>query len=49
MHRILCVNDVPSEVLVLPNSPHEGSTYGPPSGRLAHDQALVEWMSRWLK
>ena len=49
MHRILCVNDVPSEVLVLPNSPHEGSTYGPPSGRLAHDQALVEWMTRWLK
>ena len=49
MHRILCVNDVPSEVLVLPNSPHEGSTYGPPSGRLAHDQALVEWMRRWLK
>ena len=48
MHRVLCVNDVASEVLVLPNSSHEGSTYGPPSGRLAHDQALVEWMSRWL-
>ncbi len=49
MHRALCVRGTTSEVLVLPHSSHEGSTYGPPSGRLAHDEALVEWMTRWLK
>lgn len=49
MHRALSVSGTTSEVLVLPLSSHEGSTYGPPSGRLAHDQALVEWMTRWLK
>lgn len=49
MHRALCVRGTTSEVLVLPESPHEGSTYGPPRGRLAHDEALVEWMTRWLK
>ena len=49
MHRALCVRGTTSEVLVLPHSSHEGSTYGPPSGRLAHDDALVEWMTRWLK
>jgi dipeptidyl aminopeptidase/acylaminoacyl peptidase len=48
MHRALCVKGTTSEVLVLPQSPHEGSTYGPPSGRLAHDNALVDWMTRWL-
>ena len=49
MHRALCVRGTISEVLVLPHSSHEGSTYGPPRGRLAHDNALVEWMTRWLK
>ena len=49
MHRVLCVRGTTSEVLVLPHSSHEGSTYGPPSGRLAHDDALVGWMTRWLK
>ena len=49
MHRALCVRGTTSEVLVLPHSSHEGSTYGPPSGRLAHDDALVDWMTRWLK
>lgn len=48
MHRVLCAAGTPSEVLVLPGSSHEGSTYGPPAGRLAHDHALVEWMARWL-
>jgi len=49
MHRVLCRKGTTSEVLVLPHSSHEGSTYGPPSGRLAHDDALVEWMTRWLQ
>jgi len=48
MHRVLCGVGTPSEVLTLPGSPHEGSTYGPPMGRLAHDEALVEWMTRWV-
>lgn len=48
MHRVLCSVGTPSEVLVLPDSSHEGSTYGPPAGRFAHDAALVEWMIRWL-
>ena len=49
MHRVLCDVGTPSEVLVLPGASHEGSTYGPPAGRLAHDEALAEWMSRWLE
>jgi len=48
MHRVLCDVGTTSEMLVLPNSSHEGSTYGPIAGRLAHDDALVEWMTRWL-
>ncbi|HQZ34807.1 MAG TPA: S9 family peptidase [Ilumatobacteraceae bacterium] len=48
MHRVLCGVGTPSEVLTLPGSSHEGSTYGPPAGRLAHNEALVEWMTRWV-
>lgn len=48
MHRMLHLAGTPSEVLVLPDSSHEGSTYGPPLGRIAADEALVEWMTRWL-
>ena len=48
MHRVLCHVGTPSEVLVLPNCSHEGTTYGPPVSRRAHDSALVEWMTRWL-
>ncbi len=49
MHRVLCEVGTPSEVLVLPGSSHEGSTYGPPAARIAHDEALVGWMQEWLK
>jgi len=48
MHRVLRLHDVPSEVMVLPDCSHEGSTYGPPVARRAADAALVEWMTRWL-
>lgn len=48
MHRVLCDVGTPSEVLVLPGCSHEGATYGPIPCRLAHDEALVEWMTRWL-
>ena len=48
MHRVLLDAGTTSEMLVLPRSSHEGSTYGPVAGRIAHDDALVEWMTRWL-
>lgn len=48
MHRVLHALGRTSEVLVLPGASHEGSTFGPPAGRLAHDAALVDWMRRWL-
>jgi dipeptidyl aminopeptidase/acylaminoacyl peptidase len=48
MHRVLHLNGVPSEVMVLPGCSHEGSTYGPPIARREADAALVEWFTRWL-
>lgn len=48
MHRLVHRTGTPTEVLVLPRSTHEGSTYGPIPGRLAHDAALVDWMTRHL-
>jgi len=48
MHRAVLRAGTPSEVLVLPASSHEGTTYGPPAARRAHDDALVEWMTRWV-
>jgi dipeptidyl aminopeptidase/acylaminoacyl peptidase len=48
LHRALHAHGVPSEILVLPGEAHEGTTYGSPAARLAHDDALVEWMERWL-
>jgi len=48
MHRVLRLNGVPSEVMVLPDCSHEGTTYGPPVARRAADAAVVEWMTRWL-
>ncbi len=48
MHRVLCSVGTPSEVMVLPGSSHEGSTYGPPAARLAQNAAMVGWLQRWL-
>lgn len=48
LHRTLRALGRTSEVLMLPGAAHEGSTYGPPAVRFAHDAALVEWMQRWL-
>lgn len=48
MHRVLHLQSVPSEMLVLPECSHEGSTYGPPVARRAADAAVVEWFQRWL-
>lgn len=38
----------PVEMLRLPNSPHAGAIYGPPPIRRAQNEALIEWMDRWL-
>jgi len=48
MHRVLRLNGVPSEVMVLPDCSHEGTTFGPPVARRAADAALVDWFTRWL-
>ena len=48
LHRVLRALGATSEVLVLPEASHEGSTSGPIPARLAHDAALVEWMDRWI-
>jgi dipeptidyl aminopeptidase/acylaminoacyl peptidase len=49
MHRALRSLGRTSEVLILPDSDHAGSVYGPVPGRLAHDDAIVEWFDRWLR
>ena len=49
LHRTLRALGRTSEIVVLPGCSHEGSTYGPPIARLAHDEALVDWMVRWLR
>jgi dipeptidyl aminopeptidase/acylaminoacyl peptidase len=48
LHRTLHALGRTSEILMLPDCSHEGSTYGPPIARLAHDEALVDWLTRWL-
>jgi len=48
LHTALHAHGNPSEMLMLPGADHNGSACGPPAGRIAHDEALVEWMTRWL-
>lgn len=48
MHRVLHHVGTPSEVLMLPDSSHEGTTYGPVPARLAANEAMVEWLTRWV-
>lgn len=48
LHSVLRSLGRTSEVLMLPNSFHAGSMLGAPAVRLAQDEALVEWMERWL-
>lgn len=47
--RVLKSNDVPTEMLRLPNSAHNGSATGPVAARLAQNAALVEWFARYLR
>jgi dipeptidyl aminopeptidase/acylaminoacyl peptidase len=48
LHSVLRSLGRTSELLMLPDSFHAGSMLGAPAVRLAQDEALVEWMQRWL-
>jgi dipeptidyl aminopeptidase/acylaminoacyl peptidase len=48
-HRVLKTNGVPTEIVRLPNSSHTGSWGGPVPGRIAQNEALVDWFVRYLK
>jgi dipeptidyl aminopeptidase/acylaminoacyl peptidase len=39
----------PAEMLLIPEADHVGTVFGPTPMRRLQDEALVEWMSRWLR
>jgi dipeptidyl aminopeptidase/acylaminoacyl peptidase len=45
---VLRVNGVPAEMLRFPGTPHAGSVFGPIGHRRAQNEALVEWMNRYV-
>jgi dipeptidyl aminopeptidase/acylaminoacyl peptidase len=45
---VLRVNGVPAEMLRFPNTPHGGSILGPISHRRAQNEALLDWMNRYV-
>ena len=45
---VLRVNGVPAEMLRFPNTPHVGSIVGPIGHRRAENEALLDWMNRWV-
>jgi dipeptidyl aminopeptidase/acylaminoacyl peptidase len=45
---VLRVNGVPAEMLRFPNTPHAGSVIGPIGHRRAQNEALVDWMNRYV-
>ncbi len=47
-YAVLKANDCIVEMLRLPNSPHVGSIAGPPVLRRAQNEALLEWMNRYV-
>ena len=47
-YRVLKSRGVPTAMLRLPGSSHGGTHTGPVPARIAQDQALVEWFSRYL-
>ena len=48
MYTILKANGCIAEMLRLPNSPHAGSIIGPVELRQAQNDALLDWMNRYL-
>jgi dipeptidyl aminopeptidase/acylaminoacyl peptidase len=47
-YAVLQANDCVVEMLRLPNSPHVGSIAGSPEIRRAQNEALLEWMNRYV-
>jgi dipeptidyl aminopeptidase/acylaminoacyl peptidase len=45
---VLRVNGVPAEMLRFPNTPHAGSVFGPIGHRRAQNEALLDWMGRYV-
>lgn len=45
-YAILKANGVTAEMLRFPHTSHHGSLVGPPSHRLAQNEALLDWMTR---
>lgn len=47
-YAALKVNGCPVEMLRLPGSAHAGTIEGPPAIRRAHNEALLDWMQRYV-
>jgi dipeptidyl aminopeptidase/acylaminoacyl peptidase len=45
---VLRVNGVPAEMLRFPGTPHGGSVIGPVGHRRAQNEALLDWMNRYV-
>jgi hypothetical protein len=45
---VLRVNEVPAEMLRFPNTSHGGSVRGPIGHRRAQNEALLDWMNRYV-
>jgi len=45
---VLRVNGVPAEMLRFPNTSHSGSARGPITHRRAQNEALLDWMNRYV-
>lgn len=48
-YTVLKVNGCPVEMVRLPGSPHAGAIVGPKAIRAAQNEALLDWMNRWVK
>jgi dipeptidyl aminopeptidase/acylaminoacyl peptidase len=47
-YTVLRVQGVPAEMLRFPNTSHGGSSMGPVGHRRAQNEAVLEWMNRWV-
>lgn len=48
-YAILKVQGVTAEILRFPGSSHGGSTLGPVTHRRAQNDALLDWMNRYVR
>jgi dipeptidyl aminopeptidase/acylaminoacyl peptidase len=48
-YTVLKANGCTVEMVRFPNSPHNGASTGAPAVRRVHNEALLEWMDRWVK